>query len=275
VRRMTLAAIDEDGIVIEPEEPSLRRIAAALAPRLTRSKAVPAEQGSALVAPTWRFSELVKVLISRWLLKLGPISVGGLAREVGCTYPTARQTIARLKDAGVLAHHSNRAVELSRFPTEVWRELLVVSRGLRRGYRYVDSSGRPATPQDLLKRFRRLNLPNIALGGVMAARHWHPQFDLNGTPRLDLVYHVPHGKSVDLGFIERLDPALTPVEGRSPAASLVVHLLVRSESLFTKGDKDETLWADPVETAFDLNELQLDAQANQMITQLRSEARLS
>jgi hypothetical protein len=114
----------------------------------------------------------------------------------------------------------------------------------------------------------------LALGGVLGARHWHPDFDLHGTPRLDLVYHAPNG-NVDLEFVRKLDPALTQVDDRSESAVLVVHPLVRAAPLFIETTERSIPWADPVETALDLCDLSLTTQANQLLTHLRPEVRLA
>jgi hypothetical protein len=126
----------------------------------------------------------------------------------------------------------------------------------------------------LLKRLERAKPPHLALGGVMAARHWHPDFDLHGTPRLDLEYHAPHG-NVDFDFVKTLDPALTRTSDPTETAVLVIHPLVRAASLFSEESAKRLPWSDPVETALDLCDLSLTTQANQLLTHLRPEVRLA
>ena len=101
--------------------------------------------------------------------------------------------------------------------------------------------------------------PNIAVGGVFGAKHYHPSLDLVGSPRLDLTIHST-GSRADLGFVERLDPALRKVEDPSEPANLVIHFLRRHDSLFDKGS-DGLNWADPVECLLDLHEARLEPQA--------------
>jgi hypothetical protein len=48
---------------------------------------------------------------------------------------------------------------------------------------------RPRSPEVLLQRLSELNRSDIAVGGVLGARHYFPGLDLVGTPRLDLVVH--------------------------------------------------------------------------------------
>ena len=112
----------------------------------------------------------MKVLLIRWLLKQGPIAVGMLADEVGCSYPTIRDALQRLALRQHLKHYSSRAVELARFPHDIWSELVALSPSRRRSIHFVDVSGHKPNPQRLLQRLERNPAPQIAVGGVAAAR---------------------------------------------------------------------------------------------------------
>ena len=48
---------------------------------------------------------------------------------------------------------------------------------------FADTSGRPSDPQALLRRIGAKAPAELAVGGVMAARHWDRDFDLHGIPR--------------------------------------------------------------------------------------------
>lgn len=273
-RRLTLVAVGRGHVSVEPEQPYFRDVATHLMPLAGREPPrVPGERPAA-VTPTRHFAEVVKVLVLRWLKRQGPIAIGALARQVGCSYPTAAKVLSRLERDRALSRSSNRAVELSRFPDQAWREVLVMADALRRPRRYGDASGRPMAPEAMLRKLARLAPAGVAVGGVSAARRWHPQFDLNGTPRIDLVQHVPPGNADGADFVARLDPALVSVDRDAPA-SLVVHRLVRADPLFAADAGGTPPWADPVETALDLYDLRLDAQANALLAHFRPEVRLA
>lgn len=270
--RLNLVAIDNGETWLDPDEPYLRNIARVLA---TSSPSHAALQGAALPQhPGQKSYEVLKVLLNRWLQKQGTIAIGKLAEEVGCSYPTVRKALDNPSLRSALRTTSNRSVELQAFPHDVWRELVALSSLLRNSIRFRDRSGEKPMPHGLLKRLERSPPPHLALAGVLAARHWHPDFDLHGTPRLDLVYHTPTGQ-LDLGFVKQLDPALARVDDPSESAVLVIHPLVRAAPLFIEKTEKCLPWADPVETALDLCDLSLTTQANQLLTHLRSEVRLA
>lgn len=271
-RRLSLVVVENGETWIDPDEPYLRRIArvfeiASLSGNEVRNEVVRQQPGQ-------KFYEVLKVLLNRWLQKQGPIAIGELTEEVGCSYPTVRKSLDKPSLRSALQFTSNRSVELKAFPHDSWRELLALSNTLRNSFRYRDRSGEKPTPQGLLRRLEKTKPPHLAWGGVMSARYWHPDFDLHGTPRLDLVYHAPSGK-VDLDFVRKLDPALARVDSSSESAVLVVHPLVRAASLFAENAEKSISWADPIETALDLCDLSLTTQANQLLTHLRPEVRLA
>ena len=151
--------------------------------------------------------------------------------------------------------------------------MLALSGDAGQSFRYRDISGEKADPERLLKRLERMGPPNVAVGGVAAARHWHADFDLHGTPRLDLLLHAPGG-TVDLDFVKKLDPALRPIESHDESPVLVVRPLQRADPLFERLPGMILPFADPVETALDLYDLGLTAQAGQLFSHLRPEVRL-
>jgi hypothetical protein len=270
-RRLSLAVIDREGIWTEPEDEYLHRIAEAWGP----VGASRIDSTETIVKPVagQKFFEVAKVLLCRWLRREGAIPIGRLAEQVGCTYPTATLALRRLERKRSIVRHTNRSVELSRFPKQTWSELVALSGRMRRSLRYVDVSGEKTDPQRLLNRLNRLKPAGVALGGVEAARRWHSDFDLHGTPRLDLVLHAPQGR-MDLGFMRQLDPALKRTDNESQFAVIVVHPLLRANPLF-EGEAGASLpFADPIETVLDLHELGLMVQAGQLLGHLRPETRL-
>lgn len=258
-------------VIVRPEasqpldgDKSLARIGEILRTHLGRTKEADREAKPAL-SPT--FFEIFKVLLAHWILGRGPLAIGELMRRSGASYPTVAEALRRLERTQELARRSNRSVQLSRFPEKTWPELLALSESLRRTRHYADASGRRAQPQDLYRRLQSTSRPQLAVGGVQAARHWDPDFDLNGLPRLDVTLHLARG-AADPGFIERLDPALKRVDPRHEGIVLAVHPLSRAEPLFEKNPKGKIDWADPVETLLDLHELGLFSQADQLIRRL-------
>jgi len=210
--------------------------------------------------------ELLKVLLARWLLGQGPIARGELGEQAGCSYPTVAKAVERF--ARDIREHSNRSVELKLFPRDAWSELLALAPTRRARIAYVDRTGRRPDPEALLRRLQKLVPSHVALGGVAAAHHWDPHFDLRGLPRIDLSLAAEAGSG--LGFLRRLDPGLGPLEGEG-APVLVVHPLQRPAALFTPGDGLPV--ADPVETLLDLSELRLVDQSNALIERLERQAR--
>lgn len=259
-RRLALVAVGEDLQVCLPDE----------SPDLVELAGVGGSLVDASAPPTLprmaKSLEVLKVLVVRWLLGEGPIARGALGEQAGCSYPTVAKAIERF--GGVIREHSNRSVELKAFPREAWHELLALSPTHRARLAYSDRTGRRADPEGLLRRLERLRPPHVALGGVAAAHHWDPHFDLRGTPRVDLSLATEEG--LDLGFLRRLDPGLGLQTGQGSPV-LVVHPLQRPVPLFTPGD--DLPIADPVETLLDLNELRLVDQANALIERLERRAR--
>jgi hypothetical protein len=179
-----------------------------------------------------------------------------LMKTVGCSYPTVAIALRRLESS--LIRHSDRRVELRYFPRDEWSRLLAVSDQVRSTTRFTDRSGQPRSPHDLFVRLKRLGRSDIAVGGVIGARHYRPDLDIVGIPRLDLSMHTL-GKNVDLSFVRELDPALQETNRRDVPTALAVHLVSRARSLFQSGD--DVQWADPVECLLDLQENRLESQA--------------
>jgi DNA-binding transcriptional ArsR family regulator len=253
--RLGLVAILDDNVVIEPDDPLLRDIAEAAANAGGRS------------APTLRGNrsfEVMRVLLSRWLLHRGRIAVGELQRQTGLSHPSVSKALVALGPA--VERRRDRSVALRAFPSEAWAQLVALAPKVRQTSAFVDESGRGGDPQRLLDRLRRAPPPGVAVAGVVAARHWHSGLDLEGIPRLDLSVHAPDG-GMDTAFVARLDPALVLAPPGTPPL-LVLHAVPRAESLFTPGDA--TLpWADPVEALLDLYELRLIEQADELVRALR------
>ena len=211
--------------------------------------------------PRESFYAILEVLLHQWLLGKGPMTSKWLMKTVGCSYPTVAASLRRFESS--LLRHSDRRVELRYFPKDEWARLLAVSDEVRSTTRFADRSGQPRSPDSLLNRLKRLEHSEIAVGGVVGARHYQPDLDLVGTPRLDLSLHC-RAKNVDLDFVKQLDPALQETKRRDEPAPLVIHLVRRARSLFEPGEGG-LQWADPVECLLDLHEGRLESQALEFV----------
>lgn len=185
----------------------------------------------------------------------------------GCSYPTVASALRMVRHC--LVRHSDRKVELERFPKEEWARMVAVSEKARGTVRFADRSGQPRSAESLLRRLQRLERADIAVGGVVGAKHYHPALDLVGIPRLDLSLHCWRNEA-NWSFVERLDPGLARTDRRDEPASLVVHLVRRKKSLFEQGT-DGLLYADRVECLLDLHEARLESQAQELLEALQQQ----
>jgi hypothetical protein len=202
--------------------------------------------------------EVLKILLLRWLRLDAPISMGELQEQTGLSHPTVAKRIREL--GNLIERTSNRSVRLREFPARPWAELVALSPRVRKTTGFEDGSGRSGDLSALVARIQRQRPPHVALGGVVGARHWQPDFDLAGIPRVDLELHAPMG-SADLRFVSRIDPALVPARSGG-APILAVHVVTRAASLFEVDNGKGTPWADPVEILLDLHQLRLHKQAD-------------
>ena len=211
-------------------------------------------------APAGRNSEvhyeILRILIHQWLLGRGPLAIGSLMKISGTSHPTVSRSLDRL--APYLKRHTDRSVELRIFPLDEWARLLAVSDHVRGTVRFTDRSGQPRSLDSLLRRLRQFQPADLAVGGVLAAKHYQPALDLVGNPRLDLSIHSGR-KAADLSLVERLDPGLERTVRRDESPTLVIHTIRRAESLFQIGGAGLP-WADPVECLLDLHEAGLEPQ---------------
>ncbi len=211
--------------------------------------------------PRHFYEEVLKVMIRQRLLVGKPVTTDWITKAVGCSYPTAANALQRM--GYVVVRQTNRMSLLRLFPREEWNRLVSIADEVRGTKRFVDRSGQPRSPQSLLRRLATLGRSDLAIGGIEGARHYKPDIDLIGLPRLDLSLHCPKGR-IDWSFVERLDPALQEAKERNTPAVLVVHLVRRQESFF-ETDASSTQWADPVECLLDLHEGRLESQAKELL----------
>lgn len=209
------------------------------------------------------FFDVLRVLLIHWFRRSGPLTSKRLSEESGYSYPTIAKALEKL--APYLHRHSDRRVELRSFPQDAWLQLIAQPERVRPTYAYTDSSGRPRSPDALLGRLRELRRPDIAVAGVLGARHYLPGLDLIGTPRLDLVLHS-HRPGGERDIVRRLDPALKPAKRGEPIR-LAIHALHRPASFFEKDGQGDR-YADEVECLLDLHDARLEALALEFLQRL-------
>ncbi len=222
---------------------------------------------------TAAFPDVVRTLLIHWIRRHPPVASKQLIEETGYSYPTIASVLDKLGPS--LRRGPNRSVGLDSFPREAWMKLLADADNFRFTQRFI-SKGRPRTPESMVSRLRELERNDIAIGGVLGARHWYPGLDLSGTPRLDLTVNFampsqrewPVPDAAPQGdFIRRLDPALRPASRDEPA-TLFVHVLLTPET-FSEESRG-TVWANEAECLLDLQEARLEAQANEFLNHFKS-----
>jgi hypothetical protein len=209
------------------------------------------------------------VVLATWLTGRGASTLGSLQVICGLSYPTVAAALAELEARGELRRNRDRSVEFNAFPRHTWEQVAALSDQLRRPMRFVDPSGRTPDPAFLLRRTEKASPPGVALGGVVAARHWHPDFDLHGIPRLDLCLD-PHAGTPAEEIVRGIDRSLRPAWASSGETALVLHPVLRARPLFARPPGPGLPIADPVESLLDLHELHLHAQGWAMVKHLES-----
>ena len=207
---------------------------------------------------------VLKILLHHWLTDGHPVTTDWLGKTTGYSYPTVAKSLRAL--GSLIERESDRRIRLRWFPHDQLARLFAVSDRVRETVRFADRSGQPRRPEDHVRRLEKLNPPHLAIGGSLGTAHYFPGIDLVGVPRLDLSQHGP-GRHPDLGFIEKLDPALKRVLDPLEPATVVVHQVRHAKPLF-EPRKGGLQWADPVECLLDLHEAGLSAQASQFLKAL-------
>lgn len=258
-KKLKLIAVSGKVVIAIPEQPDLLELGRQIGDM--RQEDRPSKSYDA-------FFDVLHVLLVRWLLNEDATQMSDLGATTGLSQPTVRAALKRLEPD--LLRDSRRRVELASFPRRAWQEMVALAPRIRQPRYFQDTSGRPRRPDELLDRLRRLAPAGVAVGGVLAARHWDGELDLEGVPRLDLCVHSPN-KTPSLSFMRKLDPALALTDGRS-SVSVAIHSIRRRDPLYSHAE-DKMPWADPVETLLDLEELRLHGQADELVRHLRKKAR--
>jgi len=206
------------------------------------------------------FYDLFKVMLNVWFLNKGPVTTKWLMEATGYSYPTVAKALNLIEHC--LNRYQNRQVELKYFPKDEWARFISNKSEFEMTIRFADQSGQPRSPEAHLKRLIQLNIENIALGGVFGAKHYNPDLDIIGSPRLDISMHSKI-KGFDFSFIKRLDPGLKEISDPLYPVNVVIHIISGADPVFWLGDQGITR-ADPVQCLLDLHDAKLELQANEL-----------
>ncbi len=207
-------------------------------------------------------------LLNAYLLGKGPLTTESVMRATGYSYPPVAKALELLDP--FVRRHSDRRLELACFPCKEWRRYLGVYERGRFADKFEAPAGLARSPDQLLSRLLKLQQPGVAISGVHAARHYFPDLDLVGAPRLDLCLHMPRGYS-ESRLPTRLDPALESVGFDSGNPALVIWPVYRAVSMFDADGGDQGLeWADPVSCLLALHDARLEAQAQELVDAFES-----
>lgn len=210
--------------------------------------------------------EVLSLLTLYWLQGASPQSADAICQAAGVSYPTLAAVIRELDVDHAIERDSSRKVHLNRLPQDAWKRWAVAKTRVRKTVRFVDYAGQARSPEEMVQRLRRLKLQNVAVAGVLGAKHYYPQLDITSSPRLDLTVH---GDNVNLDFVDKLDAGLQRSINPDDTPQLVVHYLLRPKAFF-EVDSEGTIWADPVECLADLFEARLNTQADEMLFAMKA-----
>ncbi|MBB1600779.1 hypothetical protein A9977_12100 [Variovorax sp. UMC13] len=193
-----------------------------------------------------------------------PLTAAQIGELAGASHPTVAYVLKLMEQQGAI-HRANGLVRFDRFQIFPWTRWLNLEVGTRKKVSFVDISGHARSPESMVRRLAKLNRADVAVGGLLGAKHYFPSLDMAGTTRLDLVVHGTPSRS--LSFIDELDPALAPSKEANARASVVVHFLPRAEPFFEQ-DQEGNRWADPIVCMSDLQEAGFDQQAEDLLQNL-------
>ncbi len=206
---------------------------------------------------------VTKLLMSSWLRADGPITTDQLMRTTGYSYPTVASVLRDLKIW--LDRTSDRRVELRDLPRDLVERWLRESERARRTVRFVDRARKVRPASSLAARLAQLAPSGVAIGGVLGALHYDPDFDLTGAPRLDISLHTEVQPGLE--FVHQLDPALEQVADPREPAVFVVHTVTEADPMF-EASGSGLPFASPLECLLDLYEANLQVQAGQFFQTL-------
>lgn len=199
-------------------------------------------------------------LVHRWINGQGPLSQAQLSRESKASAPTVAAALRELEQRNLL-HTTPAGVTLREPSWEAWKHLIEAYGAKRTTIRYTDPSGMPYPPWEMVKRLHRLQgrgiAKSIAVGGVVGATHYDPNFDLTAPPRVDLCVY-----DGDIDFMKKLDAGLAVTTDLKAKAIVVVHQVQSDFGCVT--DTNGLRIASPMDCLADVQEFGLTAQAKEL-----------
>ena len=192
-----------------------------------------------------------------------------LAEVSGYSHVTVARILSDIKEY-VKTLDRQMPISLSK-PDLIVRELMALAPKRRGTQLFTDRSGLPRSMKLLYNNFKKLNRSDLAIGGIIGAKHYAPDLDISGTPRFDITVHCENGLgSVD--FIHDIDPGLQSCE-HEEVPVLAVHFLQRHKPLFEIDVRQNgVLIADRVECLLDLDEIGISGLTSDYLMQLRAQS---
>ena len=130
-KRLAFVAVGKT-LTVLPDDEEARNLASLVGDLLHSAKPAQPRTGRRL---SGKFFEVWKVLFGAWLRNEGPVQVGDLATRAGCSYPTVAKILDVLQERRELERDSSRSVQLTGFPRQTLREVLVLQeRGFSRSF---------------------------------------------------------------------------------------------------------------------------------------------
>ncbi|MCK9489020.1 MAG: hypothetical protein M0Q42_06405 [Xanthomonadales bacterium] len=202
----------------------------------------------ALDPPNYRY-EVLRLLVGASLEGNGPLPEAGVAAQtagtqvglvaaLGASVTPVRKALAALRDARLIPHLSRPQVAPETLSMAQLSRIGALPQTLR--FRF-EQGARIKPPAQLLARAEPLlgadgpqSWQLFALSGTPVAQQEVASLDLAGTPRLDLVAHVPRSeKTLDAAVMRLLDDGLEP-EPNVLAPAPVVVTLIRAGTRFER-----------------------------------------
>ena len=205
------------------------------------------------------------MLAQLWLRGEGPQSFKALQHLCKASYPTVALAVKALGEQGFIEQISDRSVQLRYLTPQAWREVAKGHGVNRKKLRFMDPTGQTRSPEAMASRLFKLQqqglTKNIAVGGVVGAKHYFPDLDITASPRLDLSVY---GDNTE--FVRKLDAALELTDDPKAHAVVVIH---RTPGITHFIDSDNNgNWAPEMDCIADLFELGLERETMDMVTAL-------
>lgn len=199
-------------------------------------------------------------LVHQWINGHGPLSQAQLSRETKASAPTVAAALRELEQRNLLST-TPAGVTLWELSWEAWKHLIEAYGAKRATIRYTDPSGLPYPPWEMIKRLHKLqsrgNATSVAVGGVVGATHYDPDFDLTAPPRVDLCVY-----DGDIDFMKKLDAGLVVTTDLKAKAIVVVHQVQSDFGCVT--DPNGLRIASPMDCLADVLEFGLTTQAKEL-----------